>query len=898
MKKAGWGPLLAVFALLVISCGGGRDSTLPDGGVLPTFAVAKLTTAQDVLELPLLQSGAALYADVSIKLADDGTFNISSWRTAIASAAPVDGTLNPPIPLQDLTTSTQAVQLSVRHLHLDNGIYQAVQIELKQGHWRYLTNLVATQTVSALDLRANASLIATDDHLVVMQSAPGKIEQFPLRLESRSYRFCMDAQEQGADTMTITDPAGATVLTLTAGGPCAAVTATQGLYQVRHTYGGTGQARTVFMRRRPQDTLLLTAQGNPVAPRSDPGDSWGILASLVNASTQAVIPGSEGFLGAADAYLLRRGNDCLARVEGIFQATSLTAVTESRIDGVVRRNRALFDGFNFFRQTSDATLGLPMDCAVEGQDVAMSSYPRAVDIIFAIEGDEPVRISDLGPSAATFSLRSRLSPNTTTAPELLAPFAPLIGAEFPVGDTSAIYGGGPLDPFLGSIADARSNQVLLRPQLPAESAVAVAQYRTVLRYRPGGLPGNLVPAQGQVALFNTADCSGAAMLVDQYNLPGLMEGGSLGSFRGSLKLGALTTADVYSGMSQSGESQHLNQSGCIPAGWGTTGWKAASLAIQLDTVEMVLSTNQCERCNLAGIDLGGKDLHNGKFAGTNLNDAVLAGTNLAGADLRQAFLQGAQLPNANLDAANMCGAKLNAAPSSAGSTNVAANLAGAFLRNADLSRSNVAGVNFNASSFFSASQSTCTPSACDSYARPTCATAAGATIDAAQFSNAYLVGADLSNAHGSGASFNNAVLTGARFNNAVLTPLNGAAANFTGSFIQGTDFTAADLNGATLTNAYAATAAGCMQFELDETHTSFPGFTEPATPDSTQCVNAAPKKACVQFTFIQPTLLPSSVVLGTPTIPVSSASPPNSSCFSQAPLCGVPLPTDRVNTCW
>jgi hypothetical protein len=148
--------------------------------------------------------------------------------------------------------------------------------------------------------------------------------------------------------------------------------------------------------------------------------------------------------------------------------------------------------------------------------------------------------------------------------------------------------------------------------------------------------------------------------------------------------------------------------------------------------------------------------------------------------------------------------------------------------------------------------------------------------------------------------FSNAVLTGARFNNATLTPLNGTPVNFSGAFIQGADFTAADLTQATFTNAYDAKAAGCMQFELGKQYISFPGFTVPVTPDSSQCAKAAADVAstCVKFTFTQRTILPSTVVLGTPTVPVAQASPRNSASCMVNPLCGAPFPSDRVNTCW
>jgi uncharacterized protein YjbI with pentapeptide repeats len=886
MRTRAWAPLLALCLAVVMSCGGGRGGGT---GAQPTFAVASITTAHDVLQLPLLQSGAALYADVSIALEDNGTFRVLSWRDVESSSpASIDATLDPPVPLAELARYPQPVRMAVRRFHIDNGVYGSAQVEFNAGRWRYVSQPVASNTLTALDLRANPGLVANDDTLAVMQSAPGKTEEFPLRLESRNYRFCMEPQDDGADAMTISDPDGNPVAALRAGGPCATFVAVQGMYTVRNTFGGTSVARTVFMQRVPR--AAPPAAGPTVLPQSDPSESWAILASMVD-TRQREIPGTAGFLGAGPGLALYPGAGCIGFISGVFQPTSLVPVVETIDEARPRRDRALFDGFNFFRTIRDAAgsvvqLGAPFDCPAADR-VVLEEFSRLAGRVFVVDpvGEplvpfeaNPVKITNLSASANTFSLRSTFS--AAASDDALGPFVVLKGSEFPVGDVDLAGG----------------TNVILYAQLPERSRVATAQYRVALRYRPNGIPGNAVPAQGQVALFNTPDCSGAAMVVDQYDLPGLMEG-RLGAFRGSLKLGLFTTATVFSQMFQNGESQVLATSGCIVAGWGAAQWRAASLAIKVETIDMVLSTNRCERCNLAGMDLSERNLQNAKFAGTNLNGATLSRANLAGADLRQAFLQGAQLPNANLDAANLCGANLNAAPSSAGTSNVAANLAGAFLRNANLSKSNIAGVNFDHANFYSSNNATCAVTTCDSYARPVCASAAGATLEGAQFSSAYMAGVDMTNTHGSGAVFSGAVLTGARFNNATLTPLGGTPVNFSGAFIQGADFTAADLTNATFTNAYGAESGDCMHFELGEQHTSFPGFAVPVTPDSSQCKSAPAQKTCVKFSFSQATILPSSVKLPTPAVPIADALPRNSGC-RVAPLCGGPFPPDRVNTCW
>jgi len=85
----------------------------------------------------------------------------------------------------------------------------------------------------------------------------------------------------------------------------------------------------------------------------------------------------------------------------------------------------------------------------------------------------------------------------------------------------------------------------------------------------------------------------------------------------------------------------------------------------------LLNTKKCYGCNLAGVDLTGKnlegvdlegaDLTGSRLAGADLENANLKGTILIGADLKNANLQGADLYKANLSKADLTGAKLDGA---------------------------------------------------------------------------------------------------------------------------------------------------------------------------------------------------------------------------------------------
>ncbi|MDB5930403.1 MAG: pentapeptide repeat protein, partial [Polaromonas sp.] len=159
--------LVACLALLT-SCGGG-DTSAPELAPAPTdtagnasTAVARINAAQSVLELPLLQSGDKLYADVRIRFALDGSFELLSWRSTASASRPADVDLQPPVALADLQRSSQPTKLNIPRLHMDAQVYQDVTVALENGRWRYPQPLVPAATQTSKDLRANPALFARD----------------------------------------------------------------------------------------------------------------------------------------------------------------------------------------------------------------------------------------------------------------------------------------------------------------------------------------------------------------------------------------------------------------------------------------------------------------------------------------------------------------------------------------------------------------------------------------------------------------------------------------------------------------------------------------------------------------------------------------------------------------
>lgn len=111
-------------------------------------------------------------------------------------------------------------------------------------------------------------------------------------------------------------------------------------------------------------------------------------------------------------------------------------------------------------------------------------------------------------------------------------------------------------------------------------------------------------------------------------------------------------------------------------------------------IQRLMLTNQCYKCDLAGVDLSnthliGADLRNAVLTGadlswSNLEGADLAGANLTGANLTGVFLTNASLANADLDNVNFSQAIL-----------YDVNVAGASMENLNLVGATIEGTNIS-----------------------------------------------------------------------------------------------------------------------------------------------------------------------------------------------------------
>ncbi len=99
----------------------------------------------------------------------------------------------------------------------------------------------------------------------------------------------------------------------------------------------------------------------------------------------------------------------------------------------------------------------------------------------------------------------------------------------------------------------------------------------------------------------------------------------------------------------------------------------------INHTRQLLSTKECEQCDLVGVGLVMSNLSGANLSGANLTNANLSQANLSGANLSGANLTGASLYGANLSGANLSGAIIN----------------GTDLRDTYLYHADLTGINFN-----------------------------------------------------------------------------------------------------------------------------------------------------------------------------------------------------------
>ena len=83
-----------------------------------------------------------------------------------------------------------------------------------------------------------------------------------------------------------------------------------------------------------------------------------------------------------------------------------------------------------------------------------------------------------------------------------------------------------------------------------------------------------------------------------------------------------------------------------------SGTTSSSVSIS-DNITQLLTTNECEGCDLSGADLSNANLRSAKLKYANLRKAKLAWANLYRADLYFSNLRHADLQNANLQDADL-----------------------------------------------------------------------------------------------------------------------------------------------------------------------------------------------------------------------------------------------------
>jgi uncharacterized protein YjbI with pentapeptide repeats len=424
-----------------------------------------------------------------------------------------------------------------------------------------------------------------------------------------------------------------------------------------------------------------------------------------------------------------------------------------------------------------------------------------------------------------------------------------------------------------------------------------AALEVLFRFYPDGTQiGEL--QEGEVALFQQCNYQGRAA-VFALNAANLSELTSpvitLDKTAASVRLGNNTGAVLHSGLLYTGTEQLLDlDTPCLaqtPIGTGNT----SSLQI-LSLASLLVSSRQCERCQLLGVDLSGVDLSGTDadsgvdLKGANLGAATLTGTNLAFASLEGAILDGVTGPGVNLSSAFLTGASLRGVKLHQGklygatlieadlegadlegaflsncttaecSPNVAsgASLGNAHLKNVNLTGADVSAADFTRASFYSSAlvgSGKCT------FSDGNCATAAGATMDNTQFGFAYLAGVDFTGAQVQGVQFGHAVLIGANFGGAKLSvdPSVGTNSAFESAFLQGTQLGNATLQGTSLANAFLDFRVGGndMFLQLSADFASFPNWHAPG------------QKICVFVTYGVPTTVPT----GNTTLTCPNATP-------------------------
>lgn len=916
--------LIAVLgtAFLLAACGGGNDARRT--AIAGTGSVPLYESSTEKLTLPQLRVADNILTDVKLRLKADGSWALLSSgpvRAATASDAP-GAILAAPGNNTDLDSTQTDATLTVTRLHVGASVFGGVEFRLTGKTWAFVKAPQLVKTLQAEDFKSNTAIRADESHHVILKSSPDTgVQNVPMQLSNRNYEFCMDAQTEGADSTTLLDATGNTVFTLKAGEACVTLKAKEGAYTLQHRYGGTGSTRTVFMRHKANTTTAAKSAARTSAPEVHTALSLGARTDFSVPkpeywAMQFPVPenagGQRAWLSFGQYVSDVNGQISLMKTPDYVIGTPGSEGTSPSIcDGYLMAESG-YDGQGpgggwknnvFFKITQNfgtpTALGDVLVCKNASATGYKSSYADVPNGYFPAVGLYPLGSLPANDTDLTLGIvnASGLTVDLQTqGTNLPLVYSGVSGIGYSVG------------------------QSIWEP---------ILHWVIGYRYFPEGLPDQLSLGVGQVALYTKPGCTGPAVISEAHSIR-FFSSNFIPELQGlgtSFQMGLQTAVTAYSGQEYTGEAQKFDQLTCNTGGFGSTGWTPQSLEIAVDTVTMLISTDSCEYCNLAGVDFSGLSLAHVKLSNANLNGAILSGADLSGADLRNASLQGAYLISANLDAANLCSAQLNG---SQGVTQ-AATLTGAHLRNTNLAFANLDGVKLSSASFYSSNwQTSCQPTSCGSYVAPTCASAYNASINNTSFDSAYLSNVDMSNVTGAGVNFNNAALFGVLFGQANLSHNNksSVSSSFINTYLQGSDLSRANLQFADFTGAQFDAGSACIQANLKSTYGNFPGAKVPASPGSSTCVLGKPAAAfCVQSSFSASPNYPNTDCTNicadgsaagvvptngtcqkTATCSVASwAAPlngggnstiPISSCQGAAPLCGNPFTGDITDRCW
>ena len=267
--------VLLAAAFLAASCGGGSDTPAPAGGVeirIGTGSVPLYQSSTETLTLPQLRVAGNILADVKLAAKEGRQAGrcFPPARCAPPRAADTPGAaLAEPGGNTDLGGAQTDTTLTVARLHVGSRVFGNVAVRLTGKTWAFVSSPQEVKTLHQEDFKSNTAIRADESHHVILKSSPDTgVQNVPMQLSSRNYKFCMDAQAEGADSTTLLDASGKPVFTLKAGEPCVTVKAREGAYTLQHRYGGTGSARTVFMRNQANTTTTTaTAAGGTSSAR-------------------------------------------------------------------------------------------------------------------------------------------------------------------------------------------------------------------------------------------------------------------------------------------------------------------------------------------------------------------------------------------------------------------------------------------------------------------------------------------------------------------------------------------------------------------------------------------------------------------------------------------------------